>query len=70
MVNDAVFCAGLPAIARKDPAHAVSKTFYADNWEDADGFRVDTFLDITPVFDRWIEACAAFPMWLGENGFR
>jgi len=70
IVNDAVFYAGLPAIARKDPAHAVSRTFYADNWEDADGFRVDTFLDITPVFDRWIEACAAFPMWLGENGFR
>jgi len=70
IVNDAVFYAGLPAIARKDPAHAVPKTFYADNWEDSDGFRADIFLDITPVFDRWIEACAAFPMWLGENGFR
>jgi LmbE family N-acetylglucosaminyl deacetylase len=70
IVNDAVFYAGLPAIARKDKAHAVPKMFYADNWEDADGFRADTFLDITPVFDRWIEACAAFPMWLGENGFR
>jgi LmbE family N-acetylglucosaminyl deacetylase len=70
LVNDAVFYAGLPAIARKDPAHSAAKTFYADNWEDADGFRADTFLDITPVFDRWIEACAAFPMWLGENGFR
>lgn len=70
IVNDAVFYAGLPAIARKDPAHAVSRIFYADNWEDADGFRADTYLDITPVFDRWSEACATFPMWRGENGFR
>ena len=70
IVTDAIFYAALPSIARKDPAHNVSKTFYADNWEDADGFRADTYLDITPVFDRWMEACALFPMWKGENGFR
>ena len=70
IVNDALFYAGLPAIARKDPAHAAPKVFYADNWEDDDGFRPDTYLDITPVFDRWLGACAAFPMWRGENGIR
>ncbi len=70
IVTDAVFYAGLPAIARKDAAHAVAKMFYADNWEDAEGFRADTYLDVAPVFDRWMEACAAFPMWRGENGFR
>ena len=70
IVTDAVFYAGLPAIARKDAAHTVSQLFYADNWEDADGFRADTYLDITPVFDRWSAACALFPMWRGENGFR
>ena len=67
IVNDAVFYAALPAIARKDPAHAVPKVFYADNWEDDDGFRSDTYLDITPVFDRWLGACAVFPMWRGEK---
>ena len=70
VVNDAIFYAGLPAIVRKSPAHAVGKLFFADNWEDADGFRPDTYLDITPVFDRWMDACAVFPMWRGENGFR
>lgn len=70
IVDDAVFYAGLPAIARQAPAHAVAKTFYADNWEDADGFRPDTYLDVTPVFERWSDACAVFPMWRGENGFR
>lgn len=70
IVNDAVFYAGLPALARKQPAHEVRKVFFADNWEDAEGFVPDTYLDIDPVFDRWLEACAAFPMWRGETGFR
>lgn len=70
IVNDAVFYAGLPALARQQPAHAVKRVFFADNWEDAEGFTADTYLDVTPVFDRWMEACAMFPMWRGENGFR
>jgi N-acetylglucosamine malate deacetylase 1 len=70
VVNDAVFYAALPAIARKQPAHSVAKLFFADNWEDADSFKADIYLDITPVFQRWSDASAAFPMWRGENGFR
>lgn len=70
IVTDALFYAGLPAFARQQPAHEVGKLFFADNWEDAKGFEPDTYLDIDPVFDRWLEACAAFPMWRGENGFR
>lgn len=70
IVNDAVFYAALPAIARKQPAHTVAKLFFADNWEDANGFKADTYLDIAPIFQRWFDACATFPMWRGENGFR
>jgi LmbE family N-acetylglucosaminyl deacetylase len=70
IVNDAVFYAGLPAIVRKAPAHDVGKLFFGDNWEDATGFVADTYLDISAVSDRWIQACAVFPMWRGENGFR
>lgn len=70
IVNDAVFYAGLPAIQRKQPAHAVKRLFFAENWEDAEGFAADLYLDITPVFEPWFEACAAFPMWRGETGFR
>jgi LmbE family N-acetylglucosaminyl deacetylase len=69
IVDDAIFYAGLPAIVRKEPAHGVSKLFFADNWEDATGFVADIYLDITPVYDRWLEACNAFPMWRGETGF-
>ncbi len=70
IVDDAIFYAGLPAIVRKEPAHGVKKLFFADNWEDATGFVPDTYLDITPVCDRWLNACSAFPMWRGETGFR
>jgi N-acetylglucosamine malate deacetylase 1 len=70
IVQDAIFYAALPAISRKLPAHEVKKLFFDDNWEDANGFAPDIYLDITPIFDRWMNACAVFPMWRGENGFR
>jgi len=70
IVEDAVFYAGLPAFVRKEPAHRIRKLFFADNWEDATGFVADTYLDITLVFDLWLNACGAFPMWRGETGFR
>jgi len=70
IVQDALFYAGLPALTREHAAHNVPKLYFADNWEDAAGFVPDTYLDITPVFGAWLEACAFFPMWRGETGFR
>jgi len=70
IVNDALFYAGLPALDRKQAAHEVGRIFFADNWEDANSFVPDVYLDITSVFERWQQACAIFPMWRGENGFR
>jgi LmbE family N-acetylglucosaminyl deacetylase len=70
IVNDAVFYAGLPALVRSKPPHTVRQLFFAENWEDASGFASDTYVDVSPVFDRWMQACSAFPMWRGETGFR
>ncbi len=70
VVRDAVFFAGLASLAREQPSHAVEKLFFAENWEDMTNFQADTYLDISPVFDRWVEACSEFPMWRGETGFR
>ncbi|HZY62168.1 MAG TPA: PIG-L family deacetylase [Edaphobacter sp.] len=70
VVDDAIFYAGVPGFTRKDPPHAVQRWFSAENWEDADGFIADTYLDVSPGFDKWNEACAEFPMWRGETGFR
>jgi LmbE family N-acetylglucosaminyl deacetylase len=70
IVRDAVFYAGLATMTRKDPPHTVRKLFYADNWEDADNYKPDTYLDITQAFEKWMSACDAYPMWRGETGFR
>ena len=68
IVRDAIFYAALAAMKRALPAHSVRKLFFADNWEDATNYQPDVFLDITPVYDKWIEACGLFPMWRGETG--
>jgi len=70
LVRDALFYAGLAAIRREHAAHAVDRLFFAENWEDMANFQPDTYLDISAVYDRWLEACAAFPMWRDETGFR
>ena len=69
LVRDAIFYAGLATLAGKDPPHAVRKLYFADNWEDADNFKPDTYLDISGVFDKWMQACDAYPMWRGQTGF-
>ncbi|MGA3165258.1 MAG: PIG-L deacetylase family protein [Terriglobia bacterium] len=70
IVRDAIFYAGLPAIARSLPAHTVQHLYFADNWEDAANYQPDTYLDASAVYDNWLKACDAFPMWRGETGFR
>ncbi len=69
IVEDAIFYAGLPGLQRKLPAHSVGSLLFAENWEDAKGFEQDLYLDVSNVFERWVEACSAFPMWRGETGF-
>lgn len=69
IVRDGVFYAGLETLARSQPAHAVSKVFYADNWEDAANFVPDTYIDIDSICDKWLRACDLYPMWRGQTGF-
>jgi len=70
IVQYAIFYAGLKTLQRQQPAHYAGRLFYAENWEDMDGFQQDIYMDITDVFEKWQAACALFPMWRGETGFR
>ena len=70
VVIDAVFFAGLSALARPLAAHTVRRLYFAENWEDAANFQPDTYLDVGAVYEKWGQACSQFPMWRGENGFR
>ncbi len=69
IVRDAIFYAGLQTLQRSRPAHAVSKVFYADNWEDASNFIPDTYLNIDAIYEKWLQACDFYPMWRGQTGF-
>jgi LmbE family N-acetylglucosaminyl deacetylase len=67
----AIFYAGLPAIKRAHPAHSVPAVLYAENWEDMDDFKPDLYLDVTDVYDRWIEAASQYELFSGAiSGFR
>jgi hypothetical protein len=59
----------LETLARTRAAHSVSKVFYAENWEDATNFVPDIYIDIEPVYERWLQACDFYPMWRGQTGF-
>lgn len=39
--------------------------FYAENWEDADGFRADVVVDISDVFDEWIAGARCHELFRG-----
>jgi LmbE family N-acetylglucosaminyl deacetylase len=69
LVRDAIFYADLATMNRKYPPYTVRKLFFADNWEDAENFKPDTYLDISAVFEKWMQACDAYPMWRGQTGF-
>jgi LmbE family N-acetylglucosaminyl deacetylase len=69
IVRDGVFYAGLQTLPRSRPAHAVSKLYYADNWEDASNFIADTYLNIDAICEKWLQACDFYPMWRGQTGF-
>ena len=70
VTRDAIFYAGLTTLSRDVPSHSVRKLYYAENWEDSEDFKADTYLDISRVFDKWIAACELYPMWRGQTGFR
>lgn len=69
IAHDAIFYAGLDTLPRKYPAHTVLKVFFAENWEDALNFVPDTYVNIEPAYQKWLQACDFYPMWRGQTGF-
>jgi LmbE family N-acetylglucosaminyl deacetylase len=69
IVRDAIFYASLETLPRSQPPYSVSGVFYAENWEDAANFQPDTYVNIEPVYEKWLQACDFYPMWRGQTGF-
>jgi LmbE family N-acetylglucosaminyl deacetylase len=57
IADRARFLAGLPGVEREHPRHSVQSLFYAENWEDAEGFKPTDYLRISPAaVHRWTAA--------------
>ena len=65
IVRDAIFYAALPAIRRALPAHRVPGLYFAENWEDMDGWRADLYLDVSSVWDDYLVALRAHELMRG-----
>jgi LmbE family N-acetylglucosaminyl deacetylase len=59
IVQEAVFYAALPAIRRSAadggnlPAHW-ARLYYPENWEDMEGFRADLYVDVSEVWEDYL----------------
>jgi LmbE family N-acetylglucosaminyl deacetylase len=61
IVRDAVLLASLPGVVSNHPPHrGVRGVWYAENWEDAEGFRPYMYVDVTGAMERWRDAVAKY----------
>jgi LmbE family N-acetylglucosaminyl deacetylase len=51
---------GLAAAGGEGRAHAPKELLFGENWEDGEGFRPDTYQDVTAGFDTWQAALDAY----------
>jgi len=70
-VKDAIYYAGLPGFQRTTadgtvlPQHRVTGPYFAENWEDAEGFDPYIYIDVGAGYDLWYEHIQG--LWLTNN---
>ena len=71
VVQDAVLLASLAGVVTDHPAwRGVRALWYADNWEDAEGFTPYVFVKVSPAFSAWKAAVSQYEFALGvTSGF-
>ncbi|MEV1249775.1 PIG-L deacetylase family protein [Nonomuraea sp. NPDC050022] len=68
IVQDARFYGGLKTLERDLPAYWASELYYADNWEDADGYTPDVFVDLSDeAYEVWSAAITGYAYARGET---
>ncbi len=65
VVVDGHFYAALATMEREDPPHWAKGPYYAENWEDSEGFSPYVYMDVTEGIDLWRDAVKQ--LWLTEN---
>lgn len=57
--------ARIRAEAKSSGQGNVPRVFYAENWEDADGFHPDVSVDISPAYDDWLRSARCHELFRG-----
>jgi LmbE family N-acetylglucosaminyl deacetylase len=65
IVKDAIFYAALPSIQRANPSHEVIGPILSENWEDSLGYVPQIYLDITDVYDAWLDSVRSYELFSG-----
>lgn len=65
IVRDAIFYAALPAIERPWPVHRVRSVYFPENWEDAEGWRADIYLDVSEVWNDYLQVLRSHELMRG-----
>ncbi len=61
IVTDAVLLAALPAVELEHPAHrGVRGIYFAENWEDHEGFDPYVYVDVSEAAELWRDAVRAY----------
>jgi len=67
IVNDAVLLASLQDVGLSGPPlRGLRGIYYAENWEDADGFKPYVYVDVSAAEDVWRDAVTAYEFVRGE----
>lgn len=64
-VMEALFYAALPAFERAHPAHRARAVYFAENWEDPNGFEPSVYVDVTSVWPDYLECVKAYELFRG-----
>lgn len=69
IVMEGGFLAALPGVEREQPAHRVRGLYYLENREDMEDYQPNLWVDVSDVFDRWVDACREQQSLRGEIDF-
>jgi LmbE family N-acetylglucosaminyl deacetylase len=71
IVKDAQFYAGLPGFERELPPHFAAGPYFAENWEDREGFTPHTYVKVSDEgFKLWEKAIQTHAFTTKSTSFR
>lgn len=66
IVSDAVLMASLEAVKTDSPPYrGIRAVYFAENWEDSDGFQPYLYVDVSDSFDGWAKAAREYELVRG-----